>query len=962
MTRRLYATDASVYQEIPAAVAMPRNAADVENLIQLARELETSLIPRTAGTSLAGQVVGPGIVVDVSRYMNSIIEIDAQKSQVRLEPGVIRNELNQALQPHGLLFGPETSTANRAMIGGMLGNNSCGANSIVYGTTRDQVLEISGYFSDGSAATLGEIDRDSVTNSLTKSKPDRLDRVIRFLWETLSDESTRANILENFPDPAVTRRNTGYALDLMARSNLFETGGPPLNLAQLVAGSEGTLFFATEIKLRCQPLPPQNSALIAAHFESVDQALRANLIAMKFRPFASELIDQMIIQGASRNLTQKSNLDFIKESPAAILMIQLREWDEEWLETQTSQLVRQLQTSQLGYHFPVLKGEQQARAWELRKAGLGVVANVPGDAKPVTVIEDTAVSIEQLPQYIAELDQILKDEFGFQCVHYGHAGSGELHLRPLINLKTAKGQQQFSDLASRVADLVKKYRGSLSGEHGDGRLRAPFLKRLIGDENYHRLRQLKQVFDPEYRFNPGKIIDPEPLTKDTRYDEFLTGDVMQEPSTLMDFSSTGGIRGAAELCSGSGDCRKTELTGGTMCPSYMATRDEKDSTRARANLLRQAMSQPTNLDWARQDDVREVLDLCLSCKGCKSECPSNVDIAKLKAEFSYADQKSRGIPMRSRLFAHLTVANRINSVFPWFYNFLASNRLTSSWMKSLIGIHPQRPLPKLSRTTLRKWFARREPARISKPLGTVELFCDEFTDFHDLSAGQATVRLLETLGYQVKIPRHEESGRAAISKGLLERAQKVAIRNVELLGSPENQAVPLIGIEPSAILTLRDEYLDLVPNSFRAPAERLAARSQLLEEFLVGEWEQGRISSETFTAKERTIHLHGHCHQKALASLKPTIQMLQLPKNFRVRQIPSGCCGMAGSFGYEREHYDLSLQIAELVLFPKLREMDPDDTVAATGISCRHQIQDGLGIQVRHPAEILFDAIESRNP
>lgn len=953
VTRKAYSTDASVYQEVPLAVAFPKNEDDIRLLIELANEAGVGLIPRTAGTSLAGQVVGSGIVVDVSRHMTEIIEINSAEKWVRVQPGVIRNELNMALRPHHLMFGPETSTANRAMIGGMLGNNSCGSNSIVYGTTRDKIIEVHGFFSNGRQGTLGNVSPEQLKQLCQGDLIEN--QIYAGLNELLSNQENRAEIQKEFPKLAVTRRNTGYAIDCIANTKPFGAFERPFNLGQLIAGSEGTLFFATEIKLRCDGLPPKYSGVLCAHFQTIDEALRANIHAMKFQPFASELIDQLVLQGASRNIEQSKNMTFVKDDPAAILIVELRDETEQSVKQQLDALKSKLVQEELGYDYPIMLGPDSKPVWELRKAGLGVVANVPGDSKPTTVIEDTAVAIEDLPEYISELNELLQNKYGFACVHYGHAGSGELHLRPVLNLKTEKGRTAFQTLAADVAILVKKYGGSLSGEHGDGRLRGGFLQQMIGVRNYELIKKVKRLFDPNNIFNPGKIVDTSPMTESLRYSSSPNNTF----DTVFAYEQTKSMLGAAEMCSGSGDCRKTELTGGTMCPSYMATRDERDTTRARANMLRHALTDPDQLNPLASDEVNQVMDLCLSCKGCKSECPSNVDIAKLKAEFTNGYQKANGVSMRTKLFAGIDRINQINSHFPSVANFLMNGKLTSGWMKKLIGVHPKRKFPDLYRTTLRRWFKKHQPrSSVNGEKGSVLLFCDEFTNYHDVQIGIDTIELLEELGYQVQLPKHLESGRAAISKGRLDYARQVAIKNVELLSEHVSNNQPLIGLEPSAILTFRDEYLDLVPSSMRDTAVELSGHVLMLDEFISREIAKGNLSSDQFKGQARIIRLHGHCHQKALASLKPTVQALQLPKNYRVKLIPSGCCGMAGSFGYEHDHYEISMKIGELVLFPAIRNEPAESIIAAPGTSCRHQIFDGTGRTALHPGSILRQALK----
>jgi len=954
--RTLYATDASEYRELPAAVAFPERPEHIRELILHAVGTGQGLIPRGAGTSLAGQVVGDGIVVDAGRHLNRILEIDTARRTVRVEPGVVRNELNAALRPQGLIFGPETSTANRAMIGGMVGNNSCGSNSLVYGSTREHLISCKGYLSDGSAASFGPLD---AAEFAAKCEGDGLEaRIYRTCREILGDPADRALIRERFPKRSIPRRNTGYALDLLMEAGVFDPeSDQPFNLCKLIAGSEGTLFFGTEFELLCDPLPPPHSALLCAHFETVDQALRSVLPALRHRPFGVELLDRHILEATRRNREQQKNRFFVQGDPAAILVVDIRRETAEEVDAVVAELAADIRAGGYGSHFPVLKGEDEAKVWELRRAGQGLVSNLPGDEKPREVCEDTAVDVADLADYIAEFDAMLRERHGKDCVYYAHAGSGELHTRPLFNLKTAEGLRTFRAVAEDVAELVAKYRGSLSGEHGDGRLRGEFIPRMVGPECYELMRRIKRAFDPENRFNPGKIIDSPPMDRNLRYGPDSPS---PEYATVFDFSETRGILRAAENCNGSGDCRKGPLAGGTMCPSFMATRDEKDSTRARANILREALTHPS--DPARPFDsaaAKEVLDLCLSCKGCKSECPSNVDMAKLKAEFLQQYYDLHGTPLRARMIANFTRLSRLASFAPWAWNGLFGNEPLRRLLNRLSGFHPDRSIPKLHPQTLRQWFERRPEARIPQPepRRRVYLFVDEFSNYNDVPLGIKVVELLEALGYEVHFPDHLESARTWLSKGLVRKAKSIANENIRRLAPLVSAEVPLVGIEPSAILGFRDEYLDLADAELRPQARELAAHSLLFEEFVTREHEAGRIDASRFRREERLVKLHGHCFQKALASLVPTVKALQLPAGYKVHLIPSGCCGMAGSFGYEREHYELSMKIGELVLFPTVRRQPPEVIIAAAGTSCRHQIHDGTGRQALHPAEILHAAL-----
>lgn len=959
LTRQIFATDASVYEEVPAAVAFPRSVSDLQLLIGVAHRCGVGLIPRTAGTSLAGQVVGSGIVLDLSRHFTRILEVNPQQGWVRVEPGVIRNELNQELARSGLMFGPETSTQNRAMIGGMLGNNSCGANSIVYGSTRDQTLEVEGLLSDGTHVVLGPMEPAELESLLKPGgAPPLLQSILQGLVRMLSDKENQREIRDGFPLPAVHRRNTGYALDALLDRKPFADSGAPFSLTPLIAGSEGTLFLATAIKLKCHPLPPPHRVLVCAHFANLEQSLRATPLVMQFPLTACELIDHHVLAGAARNIAQQKNMGFVSGHPAAVLLLEMRGQKPEELMDQAHRMIALLQESGLGYAWPVFRDAEAEPVWDLRKAGQGVVSSMAGDDKPVTVIEDTAVALADFADYSLDVERLLREKYHKSCVFYGHAGAGELHLRPILNLKTAEGLAQFRGIATDVAELVRRYRGSLSGEHGDGRLRGEFLPLMIGPRNYQLLCGIKQLFDPAGVFNPGKITGAPPMDEALRVPR--AGESAGRPpiETVFDFSATHGILGAAEMCNGSGDCRKTHRSGGTMCPSYMATHNERDTTRARANRLRQVLAGASDRAALGDGDLKDVMDLCLSCKACKSECPSNVDLAKLKAEFLQGYHDQHGVPLRTRLIAGLDRVHGLGSLAPWLHNFLITSRWTAPWLKRLAGFSPQRALPRLQPVSLRKWDRRRGGSEPAGPQGSVILFCDEFTNHLDTPVGIAAVELLQALGYGVRIVPHRESGRAAISKGLLRKARGIATDNVRMLHPWLGRADWIVGIEPSAILSLVDEYPELVPGDLRSQARELAGRTLLIDDFFSQEILAGKIRSSSFHDTARVVRLHGHCHQKALTSLASTVRMLQVPENYRVRLIPSGCCGMAGSFGYEAEHFEVSMKIGELVLFPAIREEPAENLIAAPGTSCRHQIHDGTGREALHPVQILHAALK----
>jgi FAD/FMN-containing dehydrogenase/Fe-S oxidoreductase len=953
--RTLYATDASAYREMPLAVAIPKSIDDLKRLIAFARENRTSLIPRTAGTSLAGQVVGGGIIVDVSKNFTKILEINEQEHWVRVQPGVVRDELNFFLKPYGLFFGPETSTANRAMIGGMVGNNSCGSNSVVYRSTREHVLSVKALLADGSEAEFGPLETGAfaqrIDASLQKNgSASLLDKIYLKTNEILANPDNQAEIRRQFPKRSIERRNTGYALDELLETAPFTEGTEPFNFCKLIAGSEGTLCFLTEIKLNVVPLPPKELGLVCIHFNNVDESLRANLIALKYQPRAVELIDHYILECTKDNIEQRKNRFFVQGDPGAILVVELGATNREAIAQRAVEMEAEMRAAGLGYHFPVLYGEDGKKIWTLRKAGLGLLANLPGDAKAVAVIEDTAIDVHDLPDYIRDFNEILT-KHSMSAVHYAHAGSGEIHLRPIINLKTEEGHRQYRMIAEEIARLVKKYDGSLSGEHGDGRLRGEFIPLMVGPKNYELMRELKQAWDPYGIFNPGKIVETPPMDTFLRYE---AGQQTPDFKTFFRFQDQT-ILQHAEQCNGSGDCRKTEISGGTMCPSYMATRNEKETTRARANILREVLTLSPKENRFDNKEIKEVYDLCLACKGCKAECPSNVDVAKLKMEFLQHYHDANGVPVRSRLIANFASLSGLASLVPWAYNAVLGTESLRRVANRVIGFHPDRTMPLLHSTTLRKWAKSSEKG--AGTAGRVYLFCDEFTNYNDVEVGKKAVLLLKKLGYDVVIPEHGESGRAALSKGLLRQAKQLAEKNVQLLKALITIETPLVGIEPSAILTFRDEYPDLVDESMVADARRIAESTLTFEEFIAREIDKGAISKTAFTTEKRLIKLHGHCQQKAVSSLVPSKKMLSLPENYTVHLIPSGCCGMAGSFGYEAEHYDVSMKIGELILFPTVRQQTDDVIIAAAGTSCRHQIKDGTGRKAKHPAEILYEAL-----
>ena len=950
--RILYATDGSAYRELPMAVTRPANKQDVRKIISYARSVGSSVIPRGAGTSLAGQVVGSGIVVDVSKYMTRILEFNRDEHWVRVEPGVVLGELNKFLAPFKLQFGPETSTANRCCMGGMLGNNSCGLHSLVHGSVRDHIIEVEAILADGSEVTFRELTTDEFSQKCD-GDPELLEtRIYRNIRDTLADQRNAEQIRKEFPHPQLKRRNNGYAIDVLLETDPFTGNGKKINVSKMLAGSEGTLAFTVSMKLNLIEVHDHKTGLVCAHFSGLQDAVKANIIALKHCPAAIELIDDYILNCTKDNIEQNRNRFFVKGNPQVILIIELSGSTTGEIRSTATLLERELREAGLGYHFPLFMDDDEiSRVWELRRAGLGVLLNIPGLKKSVQVIEDTAVAPDLYPEYITEVSRAL-DKYGLSCAYYGHIATGELHLSPLLDLKAPDDIRIFYNLAKDVAHLVKKYHGSLSGEHGDGRLRGEFIPLMLGKHNYNLLKDLKHTWDPENLFNPGKIINTPSITENLRYP---TGKRKRIPGTIFHFPEEEGLLYAVEKCSGSGDCRKSSLMGGTMCPTFMATRDEDKSSRARANILREYLTRSERKNRFDHQEIYQVMDLCLSCKACKSECPSNVDITKFKAEFLQHYYDSHHVPLRTMLIAYLPRINRLGIMVRPLTNIITATSL----FKRLIGFSVKRSVPGLSPMTLRSWNQRRNAGnnRTESINGKVCLFADEFTDYNESDIGIKTIMLLETLGYEVVIPWHRESGRTFLSKGLLRSARKIAIDNVLSLKDIVSAEVPLIGIEPSALLTFRDEYPEIVGRQLENAARSLGENALLFEEFICREADKGKITAGMFTDKPVKLLLHGHCQQKAIASTAPTRRMLSLPANYFVEEIPSGCCGMAGAFGYEKEHYDLSMKIGEMVLFPAVREADENTLIVAAGTSCRHQIADGTGKRAMHPVEVMYEAV-----
>ena len=930
-SRLLYSTDASMYQVEPIGVVIPRDADDVAAAFDVARVERVALLPRGGGTSLTGQTVNHALVLDFSPHMNQVLEVNTEEGWARVQPGLVQDELNAHVRPLGLLFGPDTSTSNRATLGGMLGNNSGGSHSIAYGLTVDHVLELTTLLADGTRVVFSTLTAEAFEAKCRLDGAEgRIYREIAAIRREFADEIHKRY-------PAHWRRVAGYNLNEAIKDF-------PLNVARVVVGSEGTLLAVLEAKVRLVKRP-RTTALDVIHYRDIQEALESSQSILETGPYAVELTDKVILDLARNNIEQSKRMAFVNGDPGAILIVEYAGESEAEVRSKVEALEARRARQRFGYaaHLAFDAAEQQS-IWKLRKAGLGLLLGMKGDKKPIAFVEDTCVEPRHLKDFVPRFAEIFAkhDTTG---AYYGHCSVGCLHIRPVIDLKTPRGLEQVRAIADEITDLVLQYGGTISSEHGDGRARSPFLERMYGPTLMRAFRRLKQAFDPDNRMNPGNIVDSPGILESLRYGlSYKTW----EPTTLLDFSEQGGFAAAVEMCNGVGACRKK--LEGTMCPSYMATRDEEHSTRGRANALRAVLSgrmAPAEFTGRR---LYEVMDLCLECKGCKAECPSNVDMAKMKYEFLHHYYEANGLPFRNRLFGRIAELNALGARVPALANGLAKLRLNRWLLEKVAGIDRRRPLPALASETFEQWF-RRRPRRDTAPRGEVVLFHDTFVNYNVPGIGQAAVQLLEAGGYEVVLVDKKCCGRPLISKGLLTEAREHARDNIARLHPYAARGVAIVGLEPSCLLTLRDEWVDLVRTD---EARAVARQSALLEQFLLRERERGLTLP--FSGRRQRALLHGHCHQKALVGTAPTVTALAWA-GYEVSEVDSGCCGMAGSFGFEREHYDVSIALGNRRLAPAVKAAGPDTAVIAPGISCRQQIEHLAGRRALHPAEALWQAL-----
>ena len=938
MSRALYSTDASIYEIEPVGVVIPRTAEDVIAVVETANKYGVSVLPRGGGTSLGGQTVGHSIVMDFSKYMNSIVEVNEEEQWVRTQPGIVLDVLNHRLRDKGLLFAPDPSTSNRGNVGGALGNNSCGAHSIMWGKTVDNVHDLDVVLSNGQTARFGDLDGAALEAKM------RSEGLSGDIYRRLFDigEANRDEVIARYPK--IQRRVSGYNLDEFV-------GGMGFNMARFVVGSEGTLVTVTEAKLKLVPTL-KVTGLGVLHCHDLIESMEATVVALDIQPAAVELIGSMIIRQAKSNLAYARITDFIDGDPEALLAIEIAGDSDEEVRSRMDHLGSLLESRNLGYTFlKLMRPEDQEKVWDVRKAGLGLMMNVPGDAKPLPFVEDCAVSPEHLPDFVRRFDEIVTSN-GTQAGYYGHASVGCLHIRPLINLKEREGVDRMVSIAEEVSDLVLEYGGSMSGEHGDGLVRSWFNRKMFGEQLYGAFRDVKRAFDPNGIMNPGKIVDAQPMTENLRIGPEYRP---LRLDTGFAFRAEGSFSHGVEMCNGQGACRK--VLGGTMCPSYMVTREEEHSTRGRANALRAAMSGALPPDSLTGKRLYDVLDLCLECKGCAAECPSNVDMAKLKYEFLNQYHAANGFPLRNQLFGNIAALSRWGSFFAPVSNWINGLSPVRWMMDQQVGIDRRRRLPPFASQTFVQWFKARggSPAATAER-GQVVLFPDTFTNYNHPELGRAAVKVMEALGYQVIVPPTRCCGRPMLSKGMMDRARENACYNVDLIHRYVESGAMLVGIEPSCILSFADDYTDLTGvDPHRAKA--IAVNTMLVEQFVDYAIEQGAELKLDGSRLPEKILLHGHCHQKALVGTGPAMRALESIDGCETTEISSGCCGMAGSFGFETEHYDISMRIGEMSLFPAIRDQEGDFVVVAEGVSCRQQIAQGTGTRARHLVEVLADAL-----
>tara|TARA_B100001123_G_scaffold53098_3_gene55726 strand:- start:5869 stop:8769 length:2901 start_codon:yes stop_codon:yes gene_type:complete len=937
MTQSLYSTDASIYRIEPVGVVIPRNEEDVIAVVEFANSHQVPLLPRGGGTSLAGQTVGNAIVVDFSKYMRSLLECNVEDGWVRVQPGIVLDELNNLITSTGYHFAPDPSTSNRASVGGALGNNSCGAHSVMWGKTVDNTLEMRAVLSNGDIASWGSVSRNTISEKICSNTLEA--SIYRSL--ELVGKSTREEIEDRYPK--IMRRVSGYNLDELVVDKEF-------NMARFVVGSEGTLATITEAKLRIVP-KPKHKAIAVLHFDDMFKSMEAVVEILDLDLAAVELIDNLIIRQARTNLQYSRIMDFIQGDPQALLLAEVFGESELEIKSKLDKIEQTMSRTGLGYAATrLVNSEEQNRAWAMRKAGLGLMMNVRGAAKPLPFVEDTAVPPSRLPEYVRRFSSIVSDH-GTSAGYYGHASVGCLHIRPLIDLKSDGGVDRMLSISSAISDLVLEFGGAMSGEHGDGLVRSVWNQKMFGPVIYDAFTKVKDAFDPKGIMNPGKIVNSTNINDNLKFSpSYKTRNLI----TGFSYRNEGSFAEATEMCNGQGACRK--VSSGTMCPSFMVTRDEEHSTRGRANALNAAVSGILPPESLESERLYEVMDLCVECKACKAECPSNVDVAKLKYEFLDRYHSKNGYSLRNYIFANISRLSTMGSFFAPVSNWLLEDSSIKNILQRIGGIDSRRTLPRFADQTFMQWFKSRGESRHTIDIvGEVVLLVDTFTNYNHPDIGIAAVKILEYLGYKVVVPNIRCCGRPMLSSGMIDKARSNAKYNVDIISTHVEKGAKLVGLEPSCLSSFQDDYLDLLEDHEKV--QIVSESSMLIEEFVLHVINESGVVPK-WNGGGRKILMQGHCHQKALVGMDKAKQVLSYVPELAVEELESGCCGMAGSFGFEKEHYDVSMKMGELALFPSIRSQVEPVEVVSEGVSCRQQIYDGTGVKAKHLAEILAEVID----
>lgn len=931
MTRCVYSVDASIFEVNPLAIVIPKNKEDLIKAVKIAYAHHIPITVRGAATGITGGCLGKGLIIDTSKYLNHILSIDVENKRVICEPGVVQDDLNAALAPYGYRLGPDTSTGNRATLGGMLGNNAAGARSLRFGRMIDHVQEVELLLANGQLIHFGPISKAEWM------KRKELDTVEGHIYQTVWDikENYISEIQKHFPN--IPRRVSGYNLDELIKDE-------SINLSKLIVGSGGTLGIVTSMTLDIVP-KIKASGICLLHFDDIIKGMQNIREILNFNPMALEIIDDQIIELGRASPSLRGQLEWLQGNPKAILIIEFDGENDTEVKNTLQQFSREMQAKNIGY-APTILLELSAisKVWALRKSGLGVLLSKRTYSRAIAFIEDFSVSPYRLADFMKEFVAYLESK-GKKAGIYGHVGSGCMHVRPYVDLRQPEEIELMHQIMIDVADLLLKYGGALSGEHGDGLIRSWLLPRMFGERIMQAFKELKDAFDPIHLMNPGKVVNATPPLKELRLSPEVSTKI---PEVFLNFSKEGGFALAVDLCNGNGQCRKKE---GVMCPSFQVTKDEFHSTRARAQALRSIIHGRLPMKDFTSKNMYEVMDLCISCKGCKTECPSQVDMAKMKSEFLYHYQEKHGYSFRNRLFGNIGLLNKWASPFASLFNKLSRSPLSKKIL-NYFDIATERTLPALAKQKFSKWL--KGYRQVTEKAKQVVLFNDTFNEFNEPEIGQAATKVLNALGFEVIVPKWNCCGRPAFSKGLLKQAHKKAKRVIETLLPYASKGLPIIGLEPSCILMIKDDYLGLFreEDSLLSKAKIVSSHCLTFDEFIANLQKEGHFNLQ-FKNQEQIVKVHGHCHQKALIGMKPTMDVLKAIPGFIASEIQSGCCGMAGSFGYEKEHYKISMDIGGLCLFPAVEKSSDNALIVANGTSCRHQIKDGVRRRALHLAEVI---------